>query len=83
VQPRLIPVVTRTVSSLIRSQGIGDLAKVYILTKEQRFGFHLAIVPDDFSVKPTEPFDPVYMKALFELGYESALTGRSWRTIVK
>jgi hypothetical protein len=83
VQPRLIPVVTRTVSSLIRSQGIGDLAKVYILSKEQRFGFHLAIVPDDFALKAAEPFDPVYMNALFELGYEGALAGRSWRTIVR
>jgi hypothetical protein len=82
VKPRLIPIVSRTVSSLIRSQGIGDLAKIYILAKEQRFGFNLSYVPDDFALEAAEPFDPDYMRALFDLGFESALTGQPWKTIV-
>lgn len=81
VRPRLIPVATRTVSSLIRSQAIGDLAKVYILAKEYKVGFHLAVIPDEFDFESSEPFDPAYMKALFELGYDLAREGKQWNTV--
>jgi hypothetical protein len=81
VRPRLIPVATRTVSSLIRSQAIGDLAKVYILAKEYKVGFHLAFIPDEFDVESSEPFDPTYMKALFELGYSLGRQGSPWETV--
>jgi hypothetical protein len=80
VEPRLIPIVSRTVSSLIREQGIGDLAKIYILARQYGFGYHFAYIPDSFTVEPGEPFDPEYMAALFELGYELARNGESWRT---
>lgn len=81
VQPRLIPVVSRTVDTLIRAQGVGDLAKVYILAKEYGFGFHLAFIPNDFIAQAAEPFDPAYMQALFELGYERAHSGQPWKSI--
>jgi hypothetical protein len=81
VEPRLLPVVSRTVSSLIRTQGIGDLAKVYILAEKYQFNLELAHIPEDFTIEPTEPFDREYMRALFELGYERARTGRPWTSI--
>ena len=81
VKPRLIPVVMRTVSSLISAQAIGDMAKFYILAKEYDIGFHLAFVPEDFDVEASEPFDPAYMKALFELGYRLAREGIPWNTV--
>lgn len=81
VKPRLIPVVMRTVSSLISAQAVGDMAKFYILAKEYDIGFHLAFVPDDFDVEASEPFDPTYMKALFELGYDLGRKGNPWTTV--
>lgn len=81
VRPRLIPIVSRTVSSLIRAQGIGDLAKVYILAKKYAVGFHVAFIPDHFDIEASEPFDPAYMKALFELGYGLARDGNPWKAV--
>jgi hypothetical protein len=78
VPPRLGPVVTRTISTLIRSQGIGDLARVYIAAEEHGLKFHLAYVPKTFEGEATEIFDTKYMQQLFDLGYGIAREGYPW-----
>jgi hypothetical protein len=78
VDPRLFPIVTRTVSSLIRTQGIGDLAKLYLLSERFGFEYNLSYVPSDLPYEPTEPFDREYMQHLFDIGYERARTGTAW-----
>jgi hypothetical protein len=78
VSPRLGPVVTRTISTLIRSQGIGDLARVYIAAEEHGLKFHLAYVPKAFVGEATEIFDTHYMQQLFDFGYELAREGYPW-----
>jgi hypothetical protein len=40
--------------------------------------FRLAYIPDDFEIESKEPFDPEYMKALFDMGYEQARSGYAW-----
>jgi len=37
-------------------------------------------IPDDFIETPTEMFDPVYMKKLYDLGYRRAREGSPWQT---
>jgi hypothetical protein len=78
VPTRLGPVVTRTISTLIRSQGIGDLARVYIAAEKHGLRFHLAYVPDTFVGEATEFFDSKYMQKLFDLGYSLAHEGYQW-----
>jgi hypothetical protein len=80
VQRRLVPIMGRSVSSLIRSQGIGDMALIYFATQRDGVHFNLAHVPDDFAMEPHEVFDPEYMRALFSLGYEAARKGYPWIT---
>ena len=75
---RLLPILSRSVSTLIASQGKGDLARIYIAAKEHGFDYYLAYIPDNFGVESKEPFDPVYMGALFELGYDLARKGYPW-----
>lgn len=81
VPRRLVPVMKRTVSTLITAQGIGDLAKLYAMSTDYGFDYHLAYIPETFVDTPTETFDPAYMTTLFELGYELALTGRPWTMV--
>ncbi|HSN73337.1 MAG TPA: patatin-like phospholipase family protein, partial [Steroidobacteraceae bacterium] len=77
--PREIgPIVTRTLASLIRTQGIGDLARVYIVADRDGLGFNLARIPPTFDATPSEPFDRDYMRQLFELGYEAGFSGNAW-----
>lgn len=78
VEQRLGPIVTRTISSLIRTQGIGDLARIYIAAERGGLGFNLARVPADFAQEPGELFDPAYMRALYEKGESMASRGYPW-----
>jgi len=41
----------RSVSSLIRTQGIGDLDRIYLEAQRDGLDFHLAYIPDDFNAK--------------------------------
>ena len=78
VDRRLGPIVSRTISSLIRTQGIGDLAQIYITAEQAGMGYNLARVPADFALEPQELFDPAYMVALFERGFSAGRDGSAW-----
>ncbi len=75
---RIVPIMLRSVDSLIRTQGIGDLAQIYILAQRDGLSFNLAVIPTSFTAQPAEKFDPVYMRKLFELGFDSAKGGYAW-----
>ena len=79
VDRELAPIAGRSVSSLIRTQGIGDMYRIYLEVKRDGLDYHLAFIPDEFNLEPQEPFDPVYMGKLFELGYEMAKQGYPWK----
>jgi len=77
---RTLPIAGRAVSSLIRSQGFGDLYRIYVKTQRDGIDFRFAAIPDDFEDTSTEAFDPVYMAALFDLAYQMAKDGYPWYT---
>ena len=66
---------------MIRTQGIGNTYEIYLLTKRDGLNYHLAYIPGSFKEEPKEAFDPVYMKHLFDLAYESAKNGYPWDTV--
>ena len=74
----VFPIASRTIDSLIRTQGIGDLYQIYALCDRDGNDFNLAYIPSTFTDEPTEGFDPVYMKKLLELGYQMSLAGYPW-----
>ena len=78
VHPSLLQLAGVTVTSLIRTQGIGDLDRIYLDCERDSIDFHLAYIPGDFDLKPSEFFDPVYMGKLFDLGYQLAKKGYPW-----
>jgi predicted acylesterase/phospholipase RssA len=79
VKRNVFPIALSTINSLIRTQGIGDLYQIYALCKRDGNDFNLAWIPSDFTDKPNELFDPVYMKKLFDRGYQMALHGYPWQ----
>jgi hypothetical protein len=81
VERRIAPIVGRTVSSMIRTQGIGDLYRMYLETVRDGLDFHLAYIPDDMEYTAMEPFDPVYMHTLFERGRSMAEGSYPWTTV--
>ncbi|MBT8440758.1 MAG: patatin-like phospholipase family protein [Gammaproteobacteria bacterium] len=80
VKPKLLPVLGASISTLIRTQGMGDLYRLYLGTLRDGTGFKLASVPPDLELTANEDFDPAYMKALFELAYSLARNGYDWQT---
>lgn len=78
IKRSVIPIANRSISSLIRTQGIGDLYQIYALCKRDGNDFNLAYIPADFTEQPSEDFDPVYMRKLYALGYEMAKQGYPW-----
>ena len=79
IRRRLVPIASRSISSLILTQGLGDIYQIYSLCQRDGNDFNLAFIPSDVTVEPAELFDPVYMKKLFELGYQMAFKGYPWQ----
>jgi predicted acylesterase/phospholipase RssA len=68
----------RAVASLIHSQGIGDLYRIYATTQRDGVDFNLAFIPSSFNVAHKEEFDNDYMRALYGAGYDLAAKNYPW-----
>ena len=75
---RLRPLASRSIDSLIRTQGIGDLFRLYVTAQENGFRYYLAHVPNDYQMATDELFDPDYMRPLYQIGYEQGKRGGCW-----
>jgi predicted acylesterase/phospholipase RssA len=78
VNENVLSVTQRSLSTLIKNQGIGDLYRIYSISKLDGLDFNLASIPASFDVKSDEPFDQRYMTAVFDRGYEMAVHGYPW-----
>jgi predicted acylesterase/phospholipase RssA len=78
VKPQLKDIATRAIDSLIKSQGIGDLFRLYTYAKRDDLDYNLAFIPKDFTARSTTEFDTAYMNALFQVGYQMACCGYPW-----
>ena len=78
VNENVLSVTQRSLSTLIKNQGIGDLYRIYSIAKLNGIEFNLASIPADFDVQPDEPFDQKYMTALFERSYEMGSHSYPW-----
>jgi len=78
INRKLMPIANRSIDSLIRTQGIGDLYQIWVLCERDGNDFNLAYIPAEFTEEPSEGFDPVYMGKLYELGYQMARKGYPW-----
>jgi len=79
VERVVLPIASRSIDSLIRTQGIGDLYQIFSLCKRDGNDFNLAYIPSDFTEKPTEAFDKAYMSKLYQLGHDLGQAGYDWR----
>ncbi|MEW6386586.1 MAG: patatin-like phospholipase family protein [Thermodesulfobacteriota bacterium] len=68
----------RALSTIIKYQGIGDLYRIFTLSKLDGVDFNLAFIPGDFNVERKEEFDRHYMNKLFDRGYELGRSGYPW-----
>jgi hypothetical protein len=79
VDNKVEAIAARSVDVLIRSQGIGDLYRIYTVSGQDEVDYNLTYITDDFKDAPKELFDRAYMNKLFDYGYALAKGGISWK----
>ncbi|MEM9063590.1 MAG: patatin-like phospholipase family protein [Pseudomonadota bacterium] len=79
VRPRVLSIAGAAAGSLIGGSGTGDIYKIFAIAQRDDIDLQVLSIPKTFSLTAEEPFDPVYMKALFDLGYEFGLAGDRWQ----
>jgi len=77
---RLLPIVARSIATLAKVHGLGDLFRLYALTRARGIGYRLTSIPEDFHVASKEAFDMHYMDQLYRIGYEAGARGNPWLT---
>ncbi len=79
VERSTMTIAGRAISSLIHTQGIGDLYRIYLTTQRDGVDFNLAYIPDSFNTPHNEDFDTEFMRQLYAVGYEMAAKGYPWQ----
>ncbi|OAE56846.1 patatin [Achromobacter xylosoxidans] len=78
VQRATMSIAARAVASMIQSQGIGDLYRIYTTAHRDGVQFNLAFIPSSFRAPHREEFDTEYMRSLYDTAYDMALKGFPW-----
>jgi hypothetical protein len=68
----------RAISTLISTQGIGDLFQLFVIARRDGIDYNVTWIPDSFTERPNEPFDTGYMNRLFQVGQKAIASGTAW-----
>ncbi|HKJ62739.1 MAG TPA: patatin-like phospholipase family protein [Hyphomicrobiales bacterium] len=79
VQGATVPVLARSLSSLIKTHARLTLVATHEFTRSRNIGFNLAYINDDFPTEPKSSFATAYMRSVFKFGYDKAKSGRIWK----
>jgi predicted patatin/cPLA2 family phospholipase len=78
VDRRGISIAARAVSSMIAASGFNDAVRLYFFAQRDGIDYNLAFISRDFTQTLASPFEPTYMRALFDFGYDQARAGFEW-----
>jgi len=78
VERRTLSITFKAIATLIEYHVIGDLYRMYHVTKRDGTDFNLAYIPETFKVPHTTQFDTAYMRQLYEFGFARAAAGYRW-----
>jgi hypothetical protein len=78
VQPRLAGIAARSVNSMIKAQGFGDLFRTYAAAQAGNLDFNLASITSSPEAARTSQFDPAFMRELFDTARKQARAGYPW-----
>ena len=78
---RVISIAGRAISSMIHTQGVGDLYRIFLTAQRDKVQFNMTHIPADFQHLHPEEFDNSFMQALYERGYQLATSGQAWKKL--
>lgn len=74
----LLPIATRSISTMITANSLGDIYRTYLTTRRDGVDFNLAYITSRFAKTAPSPFDQAYMTALFEHGRQGMRERWAW-----
>jgi hypothetical protein len=78
VNHALIPIAGRSINTLLKMQGVGDLLSAYTAASVRGADYFVTWIGEEFQHEYPGPFDPGYMTALYEYGFELMTSGNAW-----
>ena len=82
VAPSILRIAERSIWTLIKSAGLADVTAIEDQARSDGWVLKRTSVPLEFDAAEGDFFDPEYMGALYQVGYERALQGIAWETVV-
>ena len=82
VERQTVEVAGRAIDTLVYASSVNDIMRMYFVAERDGVDFNYAFIGDDFEGPDQgDGFDPTYMQALYEYGYEKARRGVEWHKI--
>jgi hypothetical protein len=78
VDYNLLSIAGRSASTLIKNLGTSDLLAAYNAAQLRSGAIYMTWIGEDFDAQYPGPFDPEYMQALFDYGYDLMARGVAW-----
>jgi hypothetical protein len=79
IQPRVAAIAGRAISTLIKSQGYGNLEILYQACVSQGDEFRLLSIPDFVPYTAKTTFDQQYMRKLYDVGFMMGAAPDAWQ----
>lgn len=70
----------RSINTLIKNQGVGDLYKMKLISERDNYLYQLAYIGPDFKFNGEEQSGQAYMNHLYQYAFEQAKKGYPWRS---
>ncbi len=77
--PGLRKIAQRSIKTLINTQGIGDIYRIYLTSQRDNVNFNMASIPSEIEKKTREEFDTDYMQELYDYGYGRMISDYPWK----
>jgi predicted acylesterase/phospholipase RssA len=81
VERGTLQIAGRAITTMIASNAVGELYRIYTTTQRDHIDFMLALIEDDFAEPYKLRFDHGYMSKLFAYGRAKGVAGYAWQTV--
>ncbi|MFO1142777.1 MAG: hypothetical protein U1E59_10345 [Amaricoccus sp.] len=78
VSANFAPVLQKSVASLVKTQGVGDLYQMQATAERVGVDFNAIWIPEGFAETEPKPFDQGYMRDVYALGLRLSEHGIRW-----
>jgi len=79
IEPGIRLIARRSIKTLINTQGIGDIYRIYLTSQRDKVNFNITFIPSEIEKISNKEFDTDYMQELFDYGYKQIIDGYPWK----